>query len=97
MKGSEHNDPIGADARPIKNGAGGINGGLTNGAPIVFRVAFKPTSSIAKGQTTFNFETGEMDELKIAGRHDVCYALRCPVIVEAMTSIALADLVLLQR
>lgn len=97
MRGSEHNDPIGADARPIKNGAGGINGGLTNGAPILFRVAFKPTSSIAKAQTTFNFETGEMDELKIAGRHDVCYALRCPVVVEAMTSIALADLVLLQR
>lgn len=96
MRGSEHNDPIGPDARPTKNGAGGVNGGLTNGAPIVFRVAFKPTSSISRAQQTFNFESGEMDTLEIKGRHDVCFALRCPVIVEAMTAIALADLVLLR-
>ena len=96
MRGSEHNDPIGPDARPVKNGAGGVNGGLTNGAPIVFRVAFKPTSSISRAQQTFNFETGEMDTLEIKGRHDVCFALRCPVIVEAMTAIALADLALLR-
>lgn len=96
MKGSEHNDPIGPDARPTKNGAGGANGGLTNGAPIVFRVAFKPTSSISRAQQTFNFETGEMDTLEIKGRHDVCFVLRCPVIVEAMTAIALADLALLR-
>ena len=96
MRGSEHNDPIGPDARPVKNGAGGVNGGLTNGAPIVFRVAFKPTSSISRAQQTFNFETGEMDALEIKGRHDVCFALRCPVIVEAMTAIALADLALLR-
>ena len=96
MMGSQHNDPIGPDARPIKNGAGGVNGGLTNGAPIVFRVAFKPTSSISLAQQTFNFETGETDTLKIKGRHDVCYALRCPVVVEAMTAIALADFALLR-
>jgi chorismate synthase len=96
MRGSEHNDPIGPDARPIKNGAGGVNGGLTNGAPVVFRVAFKPTSSISRAQQTFNFETGEMDTLEIKGRHDVCYALRCPVIVEAMTAIVLADFALLR-
>lgn len=96
MKGSEHNDPIGPDGRPIKNGAGGVNGGLTNGAPIVFRVAFKPTSSISCAQQTFNFETGEMDTLQIKGRHDACFALRCPVIVEAMTAIVLADLALLR-
>ena len=96
MMGSQHNDPIGPDARPIKNGAGGVNGGLTNGAPIVFRVAFKPTSSISRAQQTFNFETGETDTLKIKGRHDVCYALRCPVVVEAMTAIALADFALLR-
>lgn len=96
MKGSEHNDPIGPDARPIKNGAGGVNGGLTNGAPVVFRVAFKPTSSISCAQQTFNFETGEMDTLQIKGRHDACFALRCPVIVEAMTAIVLADLALLR-
>ena len=96
MKGSEHNDPIGPDARPIKNGAGGVNGGLTSGAPIVFRGAFKPTASISCAQQTFNFETGEMDTLQVKGRHDACFALRCPVIVEAMTAIVLADLALLR-
>ena len=96
MRGSEHNDPIGPDSRPLKNGAGGANGGITNGAPVRFRVAFKPTSSISREQTTYNFETGEMDTLAIPGRHDVCFALRAPVVVEAMTAIALADLVLLK-
>ena len=96
MKGSDHNDPIGPDGRPAKNGAGGANGGITNGAPIKFRVAFKPTSSIRKAQQTFNFQTGEMDTLEIPGRHDVCFALRAPVVVEAMTAIALTDLVLLK-
>ncbi len=95
MKGSEHNDPIGPDGRPTKNGAGGVNGGITNGAPIRFRVAFKPTSSISKPQHTFNFVTGEMDTLQVTGRHDACFALRAPVVVEAMAAIVLADLVLI--
>jgi chorismate synthase len=96
MRGSEHNDPIGPDGRPTKNGAGGANGGITNGAPVKFRVAFKPTSSISRPQQTFNFTTGEMDTLQVPGRHDVCFALRAPVVVEAMTAIVLADLVLIK-
>ena len=96
MKGSEHNDSIGEDGRPTKNGAGGINGGITNGAPINFRIAFKPTSSIRKAQQTFNFATGQMDTLEVPGRHDACFALRAPVVVEAMTAIVLADLALVK-
>ncbi len=97
MKGSEHNDPIGEDGRPTKNGAGGINGGITNGASIVFRAAFKPTSSIRKAQQTYNFATGKVDILEVPGRHDVCFALRAPVVVEAVTAITLADLILTSR
>jgi len=65
---------------PVTNHAGGVNGGITNGNPVVFRVAFKPTASIAKAG--------------IPGRHDVCFALRTPVIVEAMAAIVLVDLAL---
>lgn len=93
MRGSEHNDPFGKDGLLLKNGAGGINGGLTNGAPVVFRTAFKPTSSIRKSQNTWDFDAGKMTELKIDGRHDACFALRTPVILEAVTAIVFADLI----
>lgn len=95
MKGSEHNDPLVLEdgaVRTVKNGAGGINGGITNGAQIKFRVAFKPTASICREQKTLNVKTGEMVSLNVPGRHDVCFALRTPVIVEAMAAIVLADL-----
>lgn len=95
MRGSEHNDAleyVDGEVRPAKNGAGGVNGGITNGGPIVFRVAFKPTSSIAKEQETLNVKTMKADTLVVPGRHDACFALRAPVIVEAVTAITLANL-----
>lgn len=92
MRGSQHNDPFGPDG-PVKNGSGGVNGGISNGAPVCFRVAFKPTSSIAAAQQTWDFAAGKAVELRVGGRHDVCFALRTPVIVEAMTAIVLEDLV----
>ena len=93
MSGSKHNDSlISVDGKTATNHAGGINGGITNGNPIVFRVAVKPTSSIAKPQETINIRTGKMTALEIQGRHDICIALRMPPVIEAATAIALADL-----
>ncbi len=95
MKGSEHNDPfIDAAGHTARNGAGGINGGIANGNPIVLRVAVKPTSSIRKTQQTFDFTHGRMTGFSVPGRHDVCFALRVPPVVEAVTACVLADLIL---
>ena len=92
MLGSEHNDPIIApDGTTAKNSAGGINGGISNGNPVVVRVAVKPTASIARPQQTLNTASGKIEELSIGGRHDVCIALRAAVVVEAVVAIALAD------
>jgi chorismate synthase len=98
MKGSENNDPfIDSKGKTATNNAGGINGGITNGNEIIFRIVVKPTSSTGVDQTTFNFKSGEMATLKVKGRHDTCIALRMPVIVEAATAIAMADLILIDR
>ena len=95
MKGSEHNDLILDNSGKTKsNFAAGINGGITNGNDIEFRVAVKPTSSISIPQETYNFKTGKVETLVIEGRHDACIALRIPVVIEAATAIALADLAL---
>jgi chorismate synthase len=98
MKGSEHNDPIlDETGRTASNNAGGITGGLTNGNELVFRVAVKPTSSIGIKQNTFSIETGKVQELEVKGRHDACIALRVPVVIEAITAIALADLLMIRK
>lgn len=98
MKGSQHNDLIlSMDGKTETNHAGGINGGITNGNDLVFRIAIKPTSSISKEQRTLNIKTGQIDTLKVEGRHDLCVALRAPVVVEAATAIVLADLMMLEQ
>lgn len=98
MKGSEHNDRfVDSSGATATNNSGGINGGITNGNEIIFRVAVKPTSSTGIQQSTFDFGKGEMTTLKVRGRHDTCIALRMPVIVEAATAIGLADLLLADR
>lgn len=98
MHGSEHNDWfIDQSGKTRTNHAGGINGGISNGNDLVFRVAIKPTSSTAKNQQTMNFKTGEITDFVVKGRHDTCVALRAPVIIEAATAIVLADLKLLYK
>jgi len=97
MWGSEHNDKlVSEDGKTSTNFAGGVNGGISNGNDLVFRVAVKPTSSTHQSQRTINLKTGEMVDLQIEGRHDTCIALRVPVLVEAATAIVLADLMMLE-
>jgi chorismate synthase len=97
MWGSEHNDRlISVDGKTATNFAGGINGGISNGNDLLFRVAVKPTSSTHQKQNTINVKTGEMIDLEIEGRHDTCIALRVPVVVEAATAVVLADFMMLE-
>lgn len=98
MFGSQHNDAIETiEGKTKTNHAGGIVGGLTNGNELVFRIAIKPTSSTPKEQTTLNWETGKVETTSVKGRHDLCIALRVPVILEAVTAIVLADLMMLEQ
>lgn len=98
MEGSEFNDPIiDRSGRTGTNHAGGINGGITNGNTIVFRVAVRPTPSISLPQRTIDLAENRLVNLRLEGRHDACVALRVPVILEAVTAVVLADLVLLKK
>jgi chorismate synthase len=98
MRGSDHNDPLeDTSGKTATNHAGGINGGISSGNDIMFRVAVKPTASIGRAQQTVNLETGKPETLKIEGRHDACIALRVPVVVEAAAAIVLTDLMLLEQ
>lgn len=98
MFGSEHNDAIeDTSGKTRTNHAGGVVGGISNGNELVFRLAVKPTSSTSKVQNSLNWETGKTEDFSIKGRHDLCVALRAPVIVEAVTAIVLADFMLLEQ
>ena len=98
MFGSQHNDAIeNMEGKTRTNHAGGIVGGITNGNELVFRIAIKPTASTPKQQNSLNWDTGKVEDFSIKGRHDLCVALRAPVILEAATAIALVDLFLLEQ
>jgi chorismate synthase len=93
MFGSVHNDAIiNKEGTTATNHAGGIAGGISNGNDLVFRVVVKPTSSTPKEQQTFNTGTNEVGSFSVKGRHDLCIALRVPVVLEAVTAIVMADL-----
>ena len=98
MFGIEHNDAIiDASGKTKTNHAGGVVGGYTNGNYLVFRIAVKPTSSTPKEQNTLNWETNEQENFSVKGRHDLCIALRVPVVLEAVTAIVLADLMMIDQ
>lgn len=98
MFGTEHNDSIiNKDGKTKSNHAGGIVGGISNGNDLVFRIAIKPTSSTPKMQTSYNWDTNQMESFSIKGRHDLCVALRAPVIIEAVTAIVLVDFMQLEQ
>lgn len=93
LRGSERNDMvIDSNGTTATNNEGGINGGITNGNPIIVRVAIKPTPSIAQPQNSYNFETQRIEPLIIGGRHDACILVRAAVVVEAVMAISLAEL-----
>ena len=99
MRGSEHNDPFvlkGDHLGTITNNSGGVQGGISNGEPIFFRVAFKPTSTIGKPQMTADF-SGQEVVLEASGRHDPCVVPRAVPIVESMAALVIADLALRQK
>ncbi|MCD6366320.1 MAG: chorismate synthase [Bacteroidales bacterium] len=92
MKGSKFNDLIiNKKGETATNHSGGINGGISNGNDLIFRVAVRPTASTPQPQESYNFETEKIDEMIIKGRHDLCIALRIPVVIESVTAIALTD------
>jgi chorismate synthase len=96
--GLQHNDSIeNNQGKTTTNHAGGVVGGITNGNELVFRVAIKPTSSTPKDQFTYNWETDQMENFAVRGRHDLCIALRVPPVLEAVTAMVLADLMLREQ
>jgi len=98
MFGSQHNDAIeNMDGKTRTNHAGGVVGGISNGNELVFRIAIKPTASTPKEQNSLNWETGQAENFSVKGRHDLCVALRAPVILEAAAAVTLLDFLLLEQ
>ncbi len=98
MFGAEHNDTyLDAGGKMASNNAGGILGGISNGNDIIFNLAIKPTASTPKTQQTYNRATEQVEDFSVKGRHDLCVALRAPVIVEAMAALTLTDLYFLSK
>lgn len=97
MRGSQHNDPFAVKNGKVvtkTNNSGGVQGGITNGMPIVFRVAFKPTASIGMKQNTVSLSEMMDTEITIKGRHDPCIAIRALPCVEALAAIVVSELVM---
>ena len=97
LYGSENNDAYTIESGTVKtltNHSGGIQGGITNGMPIVFSVVFKPTPSISSPQQSISLGKGEITSLQIQGRHDPCIVPRAVPVVEAAAAIAIYDLFL---
>ena len=97
LYGSENNDDFCIENGEIKtktNNSGGINGGITNGMPIVFRTAIKPTPSIFKEQNSVSLKDKTEEKMQIKGRHDPCIVLRAVPVVEAVTAITILDLLI---
>ena len=95
FQGSQSNDPFEyKDGKVVTttNNCGGILGGITNGMPIIFRAAVKPTPSISQPQRTVNLQTKENAELVIHGRHDPCIVPRAVPVIEAVTAVAIINL-----
>ena len=98
MFGSQHNDALMDDTGKTKtNNAGGIVGGLTNGNQLIFRIAVKPTSSTPKEQQSLNWETNTVENFSVNGRHDLCIALRVPVVLEAVTALVVVDFMMMEQ
>lgn len=98
MFGSQHNDALLDDTGKTKtNNAGGIVGGLTNGNQLIFRIAVKPTSSTPREQQSLNWETNIVENFSVKGRHDLCIALRVPVVLEAVTAFVVVDLMMMEQ